>query len=678
MSSKRKRPLAETALPPSQAPARKSRGAGRFIPLPPPAWLEPVLRNGPWIVLAAAFVLRLAHWLSVRANDPLYAQTFEGFDMHTYLAWARNLAAGGDWLSASFTGPKPFYYGPLYPCLFLGPLFKIFGENFDLVHGLQALIALAPPLLVYAAGKRLFGAGAGLVAGLLTAFCAPFIFYEQTLLMEGILIALHAGILYCLARGGDSSRPWGWFLVAGLLSGLACWGRGNFMLVLPMLAAGLFAQAFFSARTAGGADCENNEVINDNAPAPVAARLSPWWVRGILHGAVFVFGASLLLGLSLWRNIRVSGDPVLITDNGPIILYITNVRDATGVWTYTPVYYEAEKRQKELQQKQEALAAALKSAVEKKQDAQAVQLRAEKQALDKQLANFWKTEFFKEVRSYPLDWLGLLARKTYMFWNSYDAADNVSYYANKRYSWVFAFSPVTWLTVVPLGVIGILLTARQWRRQIPFYFYELGFSFSIILFFINGRYRVEALLPMLLWAGAAASLLLEKYWRREWVPCMAAAGGYLAGILVLWPSLSPGARINSFLGPDAEVPMVRSNDYLSLASAHLKLRQKMEARSLLEEALTHYSRLEQIPARLAMIYSDMGEHRKAIDLLERQLSKKEAGEDTALLLAQLYIETNALAQANELLNSILKFNPQSERAKRLQPYLHSLMQRNKP
>ncbi|MCX7625736.1 MAG: glycosyltransferase family 39 protein [Candidatus Sumerlaeaceae bacterium] len=153
------------------------------------------MQKGGWVVAAIALLVRLIHWWSVRRSDPLYAYTLPETDMHTYWEWAKAIAQG-DWLSRK---QGVFYYGPLYP-YWLAPWFKLFGPNYDLVHLMQVAVGVLAPLAIWDLTRRLFSWREALVAGLLLAVAAPILFYEQLLLMEGLLVAIHAGFLWCCVR----------------------------------------------------------------------------------------------------------------------------------------------------------------------------------------------------------------------------------------------------------------------------------------------------------------------------------------------------------------------------------------------------------------------------------------------------------------------------------------------
>src|SRR4029077_16231199 len=103
----------------------------------------------------------------------------------------------------------------------------------------SAVAALATILLTYELGRRLFGAAAGLMAGLVLAstilFCAAGHFANP----DALLCALTTATLWIFwvgySRGGRN-----WFILAGITSGLAFLAKGPVGLVLPLAVTGLF------------------------------------------------------------------------------------------------------------------------------------------------------------------------------------------------------------------------------------------------------------------------------------------------------------------------------------------------------------------------------------------------------------------------------------------------------
>jgi tetratricopeptide (TPR) repeat protein len=593
-------------------------------PRPIPRWVVWATDHGLWITLAAGISARVIHWASIYHYDPLYAHTLPMSDMQTYWQWAKEIAAG-DWLGAK-SRPGPFYYGPLY-AYFLGVLFRGFGESYNAVHAVQALLGLLSPVVLWAICRRLFGKGPALATGLMAALCAPILFYEQQILVEGLLIAVNALLLLCLVRGQEPGRwTWLWAFGSGALSAISCWGRGSFLLVIPALAV-----AWLIMPT----------LVTEPPPEPEANRNSPCAIgnpksriqnpklAGVLCATAYVLGVALLLGVTLWRNHHVAGQWVITTSNGPILTYLGNASDAHGAFYYPPSYKTLTER------------------------------------YGSQNAVPWGRELLCDMAAHPLGFARVMARKIWMFWNSYDIADNVSYYLYKRYLWPIRWNPVNWLTLLPLALLGLWETRGLWRHQVFLYIYALGFACSIIAILVVGRYRLPLMLPMLIWAGPATVGLICNAWESRWKNVGIRAAVLTAGVALLWPTWSPGARANSPPTSD-RVRLVRPNDYDKIAEAFQNLGRRQEARQLVEEAVSDYPWVKYLVVSLAKSYIRDGQSEKAVAVLETYLQTRGTEErDGVVLLAIALVNCRRQGEAIERLQRLLQSDPNDSSARAL-------------
>jgi tetratricopeptide (TPR) repeat protein len=587
------------------------------------------MAKGPWIVIGVALVVRLLHLAFVRANDPLYAHTLPDTDMHTYWEWAKSIA-GGDWLSRN---RGAFYYGPLYP-YWLAPWFALFGANYDLVHGLQAVIGVVAPLATWSVARRLFGPLAGLVAGLLIALSAPILFYEQLLLMEGLLVAIHAGFLWCLLNGltGASRRPWLYAAAAGLLGGMASLGRGNFQLVALLFVPGCYV---LTRLAEGEAGTDTGKNAHHGAPAgsgddPTLPRApqrlrSRAWTNTLAYTAAL----GLVLGASLLRNGLVGGRWLLTTGNGPILLYIGNATDGLGIFSYPESFLALD-----------AKYGGNRGAVP------------------------WTRELIASISQHPDKFFSLLVRKAWFFLNGYDVADNASFYLFARFSPLLYANPIGWELTVALGLVGAWLTRRQWRRVLYLHLYALSFAASIIAVFIVGRYRLEFLLPMAIFAGAAVAQAVEWAAARKWRPFVAACAAAVVLTVVLGPRFSP---IVYWYSPPTrpEMRLIRPNDYLMLARAYGETGSAdLTLRTLAEGSAAHpwdYG----LAHGLARSLEEQGRLDEAIDVLRRYLSWMPHDADAAVELARLLARAGHVEQSRELLENVLAVLPGHAKAREL-------------
>ena len=148
-----------------------------------------------------------------------------------------------------------------------------------------AMAGLATILLLYWTGARLFGRGAGLAAALLLALSPVHIqmsrYGNETTLTPLLTLAPFAALLWAGWPPGDSDRRLSWkrSVLAGLVTGVCCYGYGAVRLFVPVYLAGC-----------------------------VLVTWSAW--RGVLRGARakaallgLSFGASLLLAPLAWKHV---------------------------------------------------------------------------------------------------------------------------------------------------------------------------------------------------------------------------------------------------------------------------------------------------------------------------------------------------------------------------------------
>lgn len=221
-------------------------------------------------VLALAAAVRLVSYLQVRDGSILYFHYAADTDMHFYDAWAR-LIAGGDLLAAPrpyhpwhhevarevhertrpgepfdenvgramwdhWMGPHTFYQDPLYAYA-LAASYRVCGPRLGVVLFAQALLGLGIVLMVFVLGRVLWDGTVGLVAGLLAALYAPFVFYESTLLRGTLQAALALGAVTCATLAARREARRGWWLAAGLFAGLSVLTHAaNLILALALVA----------------------------------------------------------------------------------------------------------------------------------------------------------------------------------------------------------------------------------------------------------------------------------------------------------------------------------------------------------------------------------------------------------------------------------------------------------
>jgi hypothetical protein len=195
-----------------------------------------ILRLEPRIVLPAllaiALVARVVFLIGALGLDaPLRG------DEINYQDHAANLAQGKGFISdiGEPTAARP----PVLP-LVLGGLYRLFGVHVAVGRALEILLGVAVVGLVYLVAGRLFTPGVALLAALLSAINPYLIFMSSYLLTENLYTVLVLLIVLVLQRGAAHGfAGWREVAISGLLLGVASLTRPNAVLlagvVVPLI-----------------------------------------------------------------------------------------------------------------------------------------------------------------------------------------------------------------------------------------------------------------------------------------------------------------------------------------------------------------------------------------------------------------------------------------------------------
>jgi len=471
--------MPETDLP--ETPSEQLPAPPPAPPLPPPrrefaAWLEENPGSWVWRIAALALLLRLVYVFQLSQSafyhpdrlDPLF-----------YFNWAREIAAG-HWI-----GDEIFVQSPLYAYL-VAVFLRILGEGrlfAWVLHGFQVLVGVATCLLIIRIARRVASEREAFTAGLLAAVYGPFLFYEGMVMKTFLSTFLTVFLVDLLIRseGVRTARLVG----AGIVFALTSLVRDNFVLLLPLLLFG-FVAAFPS--------------------------LTPR--RKTRAAALFTLGAALgILPVTL-RNYAVGKEFALLTTGGGEVFYIGNNADANGRYLPPPFVH---------------------ATPEKEHDdfiAKASELSGRK-LTPGESSGFWLRQGLRWIGENPGAWLKLLGRKLLIFWNAYELPDNYNYYEVRH----VLLSPLTlpgvllavplymptaglldsgpFGLIAPLGLLGLVLSWRRWRRLVWVHLVVFGYMGTVLLFFNFSRFRVPVVPFMCLFAGTTLVAGWDE--ARRWV-----------------------------------------------------------------------------------------------------------------------------------------------------------------
>ncbi len=464
-------------------------------------------------VLALALALRILYALLIADTGCLAINRDPVSDMETFQRWAIRIVEG-DWLGRGefhpyhpwqrsiapeptwldWYGPRVFHQDPLY-AYSVALVYLIAPRKPSSVFALQILLGALTAAGVCVLAGLLAGRRAALAAGLLAALYGPFLFYESLLLRDTLLVSLTTAFLISMEAARRQSSHRLWVLT-GVLAGAVYLTKPNIAAFLPLLAAWMILGA------------------------------------GILHRwrMVGALAAGFLLSLSpaVARNVAVGAPPWKTTTRGAIEFINGNNPYHPGIG-----WFDGD---------DERVAAYARETLHR--------TRARLLPTVAAVVGTWRGRIGGLV--------ALQIKKLGYLLAPFEMPNNASYSYFRLNSPVLRLGLPTFYVISPLAALGLLLTARDWRRLLPHYLFLLAGVALTVAFYVIARFRIPLLPLLLVFAGAGAAGVVETIARRRWLP-LAGSGLLFAAILVV-------NTANSY--PDTD--LVRPQDYLVAAEEYAR------------------------------------------------------------------------------------------------------------
>lgn len=436
-------------------------------------------------LFGAAWLLR-ALYVSHLQMSPLALSPM--LDELYHVEWARALAAG-DWLGSSI-----FFRAPLYPYI-LGMLLRISDGSLIVARHVQAAYGSLVPVLTYLIGRRVLNERVGLLAGVIACAYPFLIYFDNELLIVSLIVLLDALMLHLILRA-DRIPTWGRWLTAGVVMGLSAIARPNVLVFIPFL----FLWIWFEARRSETTNLQSRERPRESEGGD--GRLS--LVRGrtpLLAAAartvLFLIGVALIVLPVTLRNATLEGDFVLIASQGGVNFYIGNNEQADGISAVVPGLGEAWMYEDCERVAERECGARLKPS---------------------EVSGYWYGLGQRFLRDHPGAAARLYLKKLVLFWDSFELANNKDIYFFGRMSPLFR--SLSWLhfgVITPLAFVGAWVARRRKGASllILFLFSYMG---SVLLFFINARYRLPIIPVIIIFSSAGALWLWDRARDRRWRP----------------------------------------------------------------------------------------------------------------------------------------------------------------
>jgi len=407
------------------------------------------------IIFVLALFFRLAYFMDYK-NTAVFPVLPES-DSDFYYQRANDIISGDIFNS------KAFLKWPLYAYL-LAFLFKISANNASLIYALQFLLGATTCVLLYFIARKLFNETIGFIAALLCSWYGLFIFYEGLLIYTSLSLFLNALLFLSVLKIRDNPNVKNLFWL-GIFLGICTITQGSIILF------GILAILWIIWKNAQG------------------------FKKGISYFLCFGLGLALVLGVLVLRSYVVDRDPVLLTGNTGLNFYIGNSAEADGTLVW-PRYLSP-------------------TAEGMLRDAKVIaRINSSKELKPSEVSRFWLKKATEFIKKNPDAYLKLLIKKIKYIFMTQELVYEPEYYFIRDKIRVFKIMFMDLQFILPFAFLGILLNLKNFKKILMLYLAFLAMAFSMILFFVQAKFRVM-LVPYLMIFAASGVFALGEAIRKK-------------------------------------------------------------------------------------------------------------------------------------------------------------------
>lgn len=343
------------------------------------------------------------------------------------------------------------YQAPLYPYI-IAAIYSVFGVDPFYVQIFQCVFSVANVFLIFLIARRLFGPRVGIAAAAIACLYGPFIFFAGILLKESLAVFFADAMLLVLLSAAARPRAWK-YLAAGALFGIAAMLRENFYLVLPAIILWIL-----------------------------------WHVPSFRRKAVFslamIAGVAALLAPFAIKNARYSKGFSPAGYHAGLNFFIGNNPDATGVFERFDFFRPGPEFEES--------------------DVRVETERMLRRKLSPQeVSRYWLEKTVEGFRDSPLIFPKLLAVKAALFLGGREYPDNYDFNFVRSLTYVLKTAFAGYGLVMVFALFGIFLSRSRAPAFGLMYVYAAAFALSVIVFYINARYRFPIAPVLIVFAAYA-------------------------------------------------------------------------------------------------------------------------------------------------------------------------------
>jgi tetratricopeptide (TPR) repeat protein len=421
--------------------------------------------------VGAALALRFLFLIDYRGTDSYAVLAFSDSDY--YLNLARGIASG------NFSAGEAFARWPFYGYA-LAAVLWLSDNSLLAVYGFQLLLGALNCAFVYAAARIIFNRLAGVIAALLYAWYGLFIFYEGLLVYTALSLFLNSLLFLCylyLYRGYSPKK----LFLLGVFAGICVITQANIAVFAAAGALFILWRSEVTILRAG---------------------------RKFLY---FFCGMALVIAAVAARNTWAEKDLVLLNSNSGLNFYIGNNPQTDGLFRI-PAYLTP-------------------TGVHMLRDSRLIaQAVSGRQLKSSEYSDFWFRKAVSFIRENPLAYLRLLGRKAAYLFSPREHIYEPEWRDIEGRIRVFRILFLDLRIILPLAIAGMLLCLKDFRRVALLYLAVATVSLSIIIFFVQTKFRIMLVPFFVIFAAGAVSCLWRMFREGKFFKCALCA----AALALAW------------------------------------------------------------------------------------------------------------------------------------------------
>lgn len=544
------------------------------------------------IIFALGFGLRMAYLSDLMAGKVF--PVLEGSDSSAYYSWGKDIAYG------DLVGCRAFMKWPLYAYC-LGGWLKVFGINLASVFYLQFFLGALNCVLVFFIARKFFNTAVSCIAAFLCLSYGLFVFYDGLIMYTNLSLFLNSLFFLYLLKVKDNPVGRRMFF-CGIFLGICAITQASVLLFGVCAVIWILFQA----------EAQKGLLIK--------------------RFLIFLFGLSIIVGVTTLRNYLAEKDFVPIAGNLGFNFYSGNNPQSAGTFFFpsniTP-------NQEDMFRDSRIIAEAVSN----------------RQLKTSQVSAFWLNKTIEYARNQPVEFILKFFKKFLLVFDSKEYVHDVEYGLISLKSGVLNIMLKDLKVIMPFAFIGLFLGIKNFKKNSLLYLYIATFAFSISIFFVTARYRLMLAPVFMIFAAVGIEKFIDFFRQRQWRGLKFLAVIWIAVFAVLNYSrifaLPARQGENS---PLFEALMVNALNYENNA-------QYSDAISELEQAhqLEPYNR--RAISRKALVYFKLGKLDAAVKGYQEVLKISPLSFGAYYNLGLIYNQQMRFKEAQEMLLRAVSFDP---------------------